>query len=101
MRNEVVSLVRECQKVIKEQHQDNSLVSNCYYLRNSRILALRNPIGDSRYPYSVDGLTLWAYASGNIVINQSNFFISPLTIEGKEPYINFYGAIKNNLGSRA
>ena len=98
MQNEVANLLKECRKVLKEQSPDSSLVSNCFYLRNNKILALRNPDGDSRYPYSKDGLTLWAYASGNIVINQSNFFISPLTIEGKEPYINFYGGIKNKKG---
>ena len=96
MSNEIISLFKECRKAIKEKKPENTLVSNCFYLKGDKILALRNPYGDSRYPYSVDGLTLWAYASGNIVINQSNFFISPLTIEGKEPYINFYAGIKNN-----
>ena len=98
LKQEVLSLLKQINKVRKEQSSECSLVSNCYFLKNSNILALRNPYGDSRYPYSVDGLTLWAYASGNIVINQSNFFISPLTVEGKEPYINLYGAIKNKKG---
>ena len=98
MQNEVISLLKECKRIIKEQSPDSSLVSNCFYLKGNKILALRNPCGDSRYPYTNDGLTLWAYASGNIVINQSNFFISPLTIEGKEPYINFYAGIKNKKG---
>ena len=98
MQNEVIKLFKECKKIIKEKPEDSSLVSNCFYLKNNKILALRNPNGDSRYPYSKDGLALWAYASGNIVINQSNFFISPLTVEGKEPYINFYAGIKNKKG---
>ena len=98
MTNEIIALYKECKKVIKEKNPENSLISNCFYLKKNRILALRNPYGDSRYPYSVDGLTLWAYASGNIVINKSNFFISPLTIEGKEPYINFYAGIENKNG---
>ena len=96
MNNEIISLFKECRKAIKEKRPENRLVSNCFYLKGDKILALRNPYGDSRYPYSVDGLTLWAYASGNIVINQSNFFVSPLTVEGKEPYINFYAGIKNS-----
>ncbi len=96
MQNEIIKLFKEAKKAVKERNPNSSLVSNCFYLKDNKILALRNPYGDSRYPYSVDGLTLWAYASGNIVINQSNFFISPLTIEGKEPYINFYAGIKNS-----
>ena len=98
MYKEIISLYRECKKAIKENRPENSLVSNCFYLKDGKILALRNPYGDSRHPYSVDGLTLWAYASGNIVINQSNFFIIPPTVEGKEPYINLYGGIKNKAG---
>lgn len=98
MEKEILSLVKECRKVLSDKKSEYSLVSNCYYLKNNNILAMRNPYGDSRYPYSIEGLTMWVYASGNIVINESNFFISPLTVEGKEPYINFYGGIKNKKG---
>ena len=95
MINEVLKLLKEARNAIKDHKEENSLVSNAFFLKNGNILALRNPYGDSRYPYSIDGLTMWIYASGNISINQSNFFIIPPTIEGKEPYINFYGGIKN------
>lgn len=95
MEKEILSFIREAKKAIKEKNPDSYLNDHCFYLKNNNILALRNPIGDSRYPYTADGLTLWAYASGNISINQSNFFIIPPTVEGKEPYINFYGGIKN------
>ena len=57
MSNEIISLFKECRKAIKERKPENSLVSNCFYLKGDKILALRNPYGDSRYPYSVDGLT--------------------------------------------
>ena len=99
LNKEVNSLLKQINKVIKEKSPESSLVSNCYFLKNGDVLAMRNPYGDSRHPYSVDGLTLWAYASGNIVINQSNFFVSPLTVEGKEPYINLYAGIKNKNGT--
>lgn len=99
MVKEVLSLLKEAKRSIKEHKEDNSLVSNCFFLKNGNILALRNPYGDSRCPYSIDGLTMWIYASGNISINQSNFFVIPPTVEGKEPYINFFGGIKNKKGT--
>ena len=69
--NEINSLLKEISRAIKEQDPSTALISNCYFLKDGKVLALRNPYGDSRHPYSVDGLTLWAYSSGNIVINQS------------------------------
>ena len=54
MEKEILSLLKECKAAIKNNNPDISLVSNCYYLKNDKILALRNPNGDSRYPYSVD-----------------------------------------------
>ena len=92
---EILRFISEARKAKKEKKPGSYLNEQCFFLKNGNILAFRNPIGDSRYPYTVDGLTLWAYASGNISINQSNFFLIPPTVEGKEPYINFYGAIKN------
>ena len=92
---EILRFVKEAKKAKKEKNPGSYLNEQCYFLKNGNVLAFRNPIGDSRYPYTVDGLTLWTYASGNISINQSNFFLIPPTVEGKEPYINFYGAIKN------
>lgn len=92
---EILNFIKEARRAKKEKKPSSFLNEQCYFLKNGNILAFRNPIGDSRYPYTVDGLTLWAYASGNISINQSNFFLIPPTVEGKEPYINFYGAIKN------
>ena len=95
MKKEILAFIREARRVIKQKDPSSYLNDYCFYLKGNNLLALRNPIGDSRYPYTVDGLTLWAYASGNISINQSNFFIVPPTVEGKEPYINFYGGINN------
>ncbi|MDY6276397.1 MAG: hypothetical protein SPL75_02815 [Bacilli bacterium] len=95
---EILSLLKEVKKTIEEKKDSQTLVSNCYYLRDNSILALRNPDGDSRYPYSVNGLTLWAHASGNIYLNQADFFLFPPCLEGKQPYLNFYGGIKNKNG---
>ena len=95
MEKEILSFLKEIKRVRSNSNDGNKLNDYCYYLKDGNVLAIRNPIGDSRYPYTVDGLTMWAYASGNISINQSNFFIIPPTVEGKEPYINFYAGIKS------
>ena len=95
MEKEILRFINEAKATRKNKKPGSFLNEQCYFLKNNNILAFRNPTGDSRYPYTVDGLTLWAYASGNISINQSNFFLIPPTIEGKEPYINFYGALKS------
>ncbi len=95
MENEAIKLLKESKRIIKEHPQDASLPSGCYFLKGGNILALPNPDGDARYPYSLDGFTLWAYSSGNITLNESNFFIFPPELEGKEPYVSFFGGIKN------
>lgn len=95
MISEILKLLKECKAAKKRNVEDCSINNQVFFLKDGNILAGRNPFGDSRFPYTVDGLTLWAYASGNISINQSNFFLIPPTVEGKEPYFNFYGGIKN------
>ena len=92
---EILDLYKQARKVILNPSEERSIQGKCHYLKNDVILCLPNPYGDIRYPYSKDGLTLWAYASGNISINESNFFVVPLTDEGKEPYLNFYAGLKN------
>ena len=98
MVEEILKLLKEAKKAKLEQNPDSSINRQIFFLKDDNVLAVRNPIGDSRFPYTVDGLTLWAYASGNLSINQSNFFLIPPTVEGKEPYLNFYAGIKNKNG---
>ena len=43
-------------------------------------------------------MTLWAYSSGYITINKSNFYIIPMTLEGKEPYLSFFGGLLHKKG---
>ena len=49
---------------VKAIKKENVLPSNCYFLNADEILCYERKFGDSRYPYSYDGLTLWAYSSG-------------------------------------
>ena len=47
--------------------------SNCFFLDGGEILCYPREIGDGRYPYQKDGLTLWAYSSGNMEVGESLF----------------------------
>ena len=46
--------------------EERKLPSKCYFLSEDTVLSYRRGDGDARYPYACDGLTLWAYTSGNI-----------------------------------
>ena len=88
-----IKLYKEIKNTIKGNL--NELPSSCYFLKNHNVLALRNTEGVSRHPYSKDGLTLWTYSEGRISLIETNFSIFPSVLEGKEPYINFYGGLFN------
>ena len=89
--------IRNLYHKIKQEltSEKGKLPSGCYFLTKENVLALPNPYGDSRHPYINDGLTLWAYASGYITINETNFYVIPVTLEGKEPYLSFFGGLLN------
>lgn len=71
----------------------------CFLLGDGKVLCYKRADGDSRYPYSVDGLTLWAYSSGEMSLNESAFYTILPSDEGKEPYIAFFGGNKERDGS--
>lgn len=83
---------------IKEIKNENKLPSNSYFLNKDEIVCYKRDFGDARYPYSCDGLTLWAYSSGNIKIEESMFNINLDFTEGKEPNIAFYMGEKSENG---
>lgn len=78
--------------------QENTLPENTYFLNENYILCKDRKYGDSRYPYTNDGLTLWAHSSGNIQINESSFFFFNPTLEGKQSALTFFGGVKNESG---
>ena len=75
---------KEIQKIIEKVHAlknsetmqtEGKLPSNAYFLNEDEIVCFPRLFGDSRYPYAFDGLTLWAYSSGNLKIEESAFNI--------------------------
>ncbi len=82
--------INEILKLKSALAQDRKLPSGCAFLSDDIILAYPQADGDARYPYTCDGLTLWAHSSGNIVMNESKFNIFPDTTRGKEPSVAFF-----------
>ena len=64
--------------------------SGCFFLGEDDVLCLKQKKGDARYPYSCDGLTLWAYSSGNAKIEESTFNVVLPFTGGREPNLCFY-----------
>lgn len=68
--------------------------SGCFFLTADDVLCRKQKKGDARYPYSCDGLTLWAYASGNAKIEESTFNIVLPFTGGRAPNLCFYIGVK-------
>ena len=94
LRTEILNIYSQIKNF--KASKNNSLPENTYFLNDELILCTDRKYGDSRYPYSVDGFTLWAHASGNIAVNESNYFLFPPTLEGKQPSLTFLGGIKGD-----
>ena len=78
--------------------ESNALLGDCYFLNADEIVCYRRKAGDARYPYSADGLTLWAHASGNIGIEESTFNVIVGFPEGNEPNLGFFFGKKRKAG---
>lgn len=76
--------------------RSHAIPEKCYLLDDDRILCRPRTTGDSRYPYSVDGFTLWAHSSGYMSLNESTFYYILPASEGKEPYAAFFGGQKKD-----
>lgn len=81
-----------------ELQRSSALPDKCFLLDDNTVICYPRTTGDSRYPYCVDGFTLWAYSSGYMSLNESTFYVILPADEGKEPYVNFYGGLKNGKG---
>ena len=96
--------IKELREKIKNLELDEKVKSerklpgNCYFLNSETIVSYRAEDGNARYPYAYDGLTLWAYASGVVTIEESIFNVLLPAFEGKEPYLDFFAGIKRENG---
>lgn len=70
--------------------KDGRLPSSSYFLSADDVVCFPREFGDARRPYSCDGLTLWAYSSGSIKIEESIFSFNADFDRGDKPRIAFY-----------
>ena len=100
-------MFREMQSVIGKVHalQANAsaknagkLPGNAYFLNQDEIVCYTRAFGDSRYPYTFDGLTLWAYASGNVKIEESAFQILLDCAISREPNLAAFFGLQSGSG---
>ncbi len=99
-KNTVIDLLKQEENIRNcvDVQRSSALPEKCYFIDKDTILCYPRTTGDSRYPYSKDGFTLWAYSSGYMSLNESTFYYILPADEGKEPYVNFYGGIKSANG---
>ena len=86
--------IKELIEKVSNKKECNGLPGNCYFLDKDEIACFPRAFGDSRFPYSHDGLTLWAYSSGNVSIEESAYNVLLGSPEGKEPNLCFYSGLK-------
>ena len=77
---------------------ERKLPSDCYFLSNDTVLCYRRGDGDARYPYSFGGMTLWAYSSGNVKMEEGLYNVILPAYEGKEPNLGFFAGIEMDEG---
>lgn len=94
---ELLSQVKELETDAQKK-KDCAIAGQCYFLNADEVLSYRRTFGDARYPYSVDGLNLWAYTSGNVVVEESIFNILLAAAEGAEPNLCFFIGKKQGEG---
>ena len=66
------------------------LPGNACFLDDGRVLCRERERGDSRFPYSCNGLTFWVHSSGYMYANDGLFFLFLPAHEGYEPPIAFF-----------
>ena len=95
MRTEIREFLSKIQNlsVDAKARGEAALPENCFFLNDFEIVCMKRDKGDSRYPYSADGFTLWAYSSGYISVNESTYYVILPASGGKEPFMTAFGGI--------
>ena len=97
---EVQKIVDKVHTLLKDENlqKKGKLPSSAYFLNADEIVCFPRAFGDSRYPYAYDGLTLWAYSSGNVKIEESAFNVLLDFDHGKEPTLAFFFGVEQEGG---
>ena len=100
MLHEIEKIVGKVRTLLVDEQLKNKgrLPSNAYFLNADEVVCFPREFGDSRYPYAYDGLTLWAYSSGNLKIEESAFNVLLDFENGQEPTMAFFYGIEKGKG---
>ena len=87
-KEEILSLVHRIHSL--EKNKTNTLPANSYFLDKNEILCMKRDIGDSRYPYYNDGLTLFAHSDGYIDCVEGDFNIFKCAVYNEDSPVAFF-----------
>ena len=97
--NNVKNIMVQIQQTLEKQSPSSKLPDNTYYLDNGYILCCPRKYGESRFPYSCDGYTLWAHSNGHIHAKDGVFNVFKPVHDEAEPPIGFFVGIEQSDGS--
>lgn len=96
MKNKILNLLYEINDLRKEENSSKVLPGGVYYLNENDILCTERKHGESRYPYEMDGMTVWAHSTGYINACESTLTYFRTASLKEETSIDFFGGIRIN-----
>ena len=97
--NKLKELMEQITYTVSNPSADNTLPSNAYYLSGGDVLCCPRKNGVSRFPYSCDGLNMWAYSSGVIHAVEGTFNVFHPVHSEHESSVNFFVGIPQADGT--
>ena len=97
--NKLKELMEQITYTVSNPSADNTLPSNAYYLSGGDVLCCPRKNGVSRFPYSCDGLNMWAYSNGVIHTVEGVFNVFHPVHSEHESSVNFFVGIPQDDGT--
>lgn len=95
MKEKVLSLLEEIENLKNKDLAECRMPGNSFFLNDTDILCMDREVGESRYPYFIDGLKVWAHSSGHINISDGTLTIFREASQlQQESNLDFWGGIK-------
>ncbi|MEE0968573.1 MAG: hypothetical protein U0M06_04285 [Clostridia bacterium] len=96
-------IIRELLTKIKDIKADPNkalkLPDNTFFMEDDLVLSGMRKKGVSRYPYSRDGLVIWAFHNGYITANEGNFTVFRPSYTDEIPCMGFFAGKELSDGS--
>lgn len=94
----ILDLLKKAKKA-KISTEADKVPGNTFLLGDDTVLCCERELGESRYPYSNDGLVVWLHTTGFINACEGKFSIFKTTSFGEESPVMFFGGLKNPDGT--